>query len=281
MSKLIGEPALQSSRSRWLSIHQEKPSTQEWRVWKKANRLWSTPSGKLYVPLGTWLRPHRERRVMLCAYHYKNRLAVRVMDGFVICRQRSASLYRETDHVIRYQDIPSEAVPSTVVHEDDMCWRLVQKCQVIHSNNRLDWSTFSSFIESLDPWEKDLLRNTRLRVDPASRGIGTSTQFLCGKRWIIKVPKARRIWLGSEHIFGRANRHWQRAIEEEQLSDSYRAECSGMLAILRFLIRLAEYTDMVGTWVGRVGTDSQSLLDRVFESNATMVIIHTDMAQHP
>jgi hypothetical protein len=38
-----------------------------------------------------------------------------------------------------------------------------------------------------------------------------------------------------------------------------------MLAIMRFLIRLAEYTDMFGDWIGTIGTDSKSLLDRLFE----------------
>ena len=46
--------------------------------------------------------------------------------------------------------------------------------------------------------------------------------------------------------------------------DSYRAECSGMLSILRFLIRLAEFTAMDGTWRGTIGTDSQSMLDTIF-----------------
>lgn len=92
-SKLAGAPTLQSSRLRWLSIHQENPSKAEWRLWKEANRfLWSTPSGNLDVPLGKWLQPHRTRRVELFAYHYRNRVAVRVMDGYVVCRKRSDGL---------------------------------------------------------------------------------------------------------------------------------------------------------------------------------------------
>jgi hypothetical protein len=46
--------------------------------------------------------------------------------------------------------------------------------------------------------------------------------------------------------------------------DSYRAECSGMLSILRFLTRLAEFTAMDGTWTGIIGTHSQSMLDTIF-----------------
>ena len=46
--------------------------------------------------------------------------------------------------------------------------------------------------------------------------------------------------------------------------DSYRAECSGLLSILRFLIRLSEFSDMFEEWRGAIGTDSQSMLDRLF-----------------
>jgi hypothetical protein len=49
--------------------------------------------------------------------------------------------------------------------------------------------------------------------------------------------------------------------------DSYRAECTGMLSLLRFLLRIAQYTSMEGPWRGLIGTDSQSLLDRVYEDS--------------
>jgi hypothetical protein len=48
--------------------------------------------------------------------------------------------------------------------------------------------------------------------------------------------------------------------------DSYRAECSGMLSLLRFLIRLGEYTFRVDQWSGTIGTDSHSMLERLFGS---------------
>jgi hypothetical protein len=51
--------------------------------------------------------------------------------------------------------------------------------------------------------------------------------------------------------------------------DSYRAECSGMLSFLRFLIRLAEFTAMYEPWCGVIGTDSQSMTDRLFQRDPT------------
>jgi hypothetical protein len=46
--------------------------------------------------------------------------------------------------------------------------------------------------------------------------------------------------------------------------DSYCAECSGMLSILRFLIRVGEYAFRVGNWSGTIGTDSRSMLEKLF-----------------
>ncbi|KAI2493074.1 hypothetical protein MHU86_21458 [Fragilaria crotonensis] len=271
-TKLSGNPSLQSSRSRWNGVHQEKPSPLEWRLWRKANRLWSQPSGRLDVPLGRWLRKHRDRRIELFAYQYRNRLAVRVADGFVVRRQsqQSYTRYEETSRVIRYLNIPNEAVPTTVVHNDDLSWEVIRRGMVLCSNvAQSDMSTFSSFIESLAPWEIDILRHTTLSVDPrmavwelqehfqagtdgSSKHHGTQGAF----GWIVTTSSGERIASGNGPSRGAK-------------IDSYRAECSGMLTFLRFLIRLAEYTDMFGTWVGRVGTDSQSMLDRLFGKQNT------------
>ncbi len=46
--------------------------------------------------------------------------------------------------------------------------------------------------------------------------------------------------------------------------DSYRAEWSGMLSLLRFLVRLGDYTHKPVEWSGTIGTDSQSMLKTLF-----------------
>ncbi|KAI2510304.1 hypothetical protein MHU86_4028 [Fragilaria crotonensis] len=179
-SKLTGEPSLQSSRPRWHSIHQDKPSIAEWRLWRKANKLWAYPSGRLLVPLGRWLRNQRDRRGEFSAYQYRNRLAVRVEGGFVMCHPQSSALYLETDQVVKYCDIPNEAVPVTVVHKSEACWEVTHRCEAIYNAPRVDWSTFHSFIDSLEPWETDLLRRTRLYVDPRLAVMELQDSFQAG-----------------------------------------------------------------------------------------------------
>ena len=55
--------------------------------------------------------------------------------------------------------------------------------------------------------------------------------------------------------------------------DSYRAECTGMLSFLRFLLRIATYANSDIPWRGLVGTDSQSMLDRLFKKGSNPGIL--------
>ena len=47
--------------------------------------------------------------------------------------------------------------------------------------------------------------------------------------------------------------------------DSYRAEAYGMLYVLRFLKRVAEFIGQGDEWHGILATDSQSLLDTIMD----------------
>lgn len=53
--------------------------------------------------------------------------------------------------------------------------------------------------------------------------------------------------------------------------DSYRAECTGMLSLLRFLFRLAQFVNMDNAWRGLIGTDSQSqsMLNTLYDDDET------------
>ena len=125
--------------------------------------------------------------------------------------------------------------------------------------------TFEEFVHNLEPWEVDLLRHTELFADPytACLELQHETGFLAGSDgsekfgtdgafgWMISTTGGERVACGK----GPSRGH---------VMDSYRAECSGMLSILRFIIRLAEFTAAATTWEGTIGTDSQSMLDTIF-----------------
>jgi hypothetical protein len=108
-----------------------------------------------------------------------------------------------------------------------------------------------------------LLQHTELVVDPFTACLELQGNFVaCSDGssisrtdgsfgWIISTIQGEQVASGMGPSRG-------------SVMDSYCAECSGMLAVLRFLIRIAAYTDMVGQWCGTIGADSQSMLDTIF-----------------
>ena len=50
-SKLVGQALLQSRRTRWIHVNQDRPSEAEWALWRRANLLWTTADGQLHTPL--------------------------------------------------------------------------------------------------------------------------------------------------------------------------------------------------------------------------------------
>lgn len=82
----------------------------------------------------------------------------------------------------------------------------------------------------------------------SSEKLGTDGSF----GWIIRMLQGERTSMGMGPSRG-------------QVMDTYCAECSSMLFILRFLIRISEQTNLVEEiWHGTIGTDSQSMLDTIF-----------------
>ncbi len=137
-------------------------------------------------------------------------------------KDQTDCVYCETEKVIRYQEIPNDAVPATVEYEENL-WRVVQICKALPTVHRMDWSTFSFFLDSLDPWENDLLRNTRMNVDPRLAVLELQNNFLAGsdpQSSKHKVPSVGLLVSGERIATGNGP-------SRGATVDSYRAECSG------------------------------------------------------
>ena len=122
------------------------------------------------------------------------------------------------------------------------------------------FETFDDFVNTLAPWEIDILRMTKMHLDPnatcealsshglraASDGsVRLSTQGAFG--WALNTGDGFQVATGMGPARG-------------PRPSSYRAEAYGLLSILRFFIRLAEFTGMVEPWDGVLATDSQCVL---------------------
>ena len=266
-----------SSTTLWLSIYQARPSATQWILWRKANKLWSAPKGRLHQPLGLWLPPNEDRRLSLPVYVHDNTLALRVHDAYQVYELdayvRQVGSHRPT--ALRYEDLhpavdPAEvhpAVDPAEVHEaPDGQWTVrsvthrwtqrVHRCAIpltaiseCYHRGKLISSSMS-----LSHWIlrtcASIFRCTSMRgVADGSVKFETNGSF----GWIAANTEGYRV----ASPMGPA-----RCAQ----MDSYHAECTGMLSLLpRFLIRLAMYTNMDNPWRGLlVGTDSQSMIDRLF-----------------
>jgi hypothetical protein len=105
MSKLAGRISLYSSVTQGIRVHQERPSETEWKLWKKANSLWSDAQGNLYQPLGAWLHTRTLKRQRHFAYTFKNRLAIRMGDSYHIHKRRRHRRYTSTGVVVPLEDL--------------------------------------------------------------------------------------------------------------------------------------------------------------------------------
>ncbi len=264
-SKLCGHPSLMSSTTTFLHIHQGRPSEAEWQLWRKVNRLWSTEDGRFHQPLGPWLLSIHKQRASHFAYMFLNRMVViRTTDNYLVCQPIDSTTYKETFYQIPFQSIPEKAVPITVrpsIHTTH--WNLQAKTTIMQQLDPQFVShsaTFEDYMRSPEPCEYDLLTHTDLMLDPYA----TCHALVHGIRavsdgsvhhdnhgafaWTLSSDRGERLAFGKGPVRGLN-------------LTPFRAEGVGLLSLLRFLIRIAEYTMMHEPWQGIVATDSKSLLD--------------------
>ena len=265
-SKYRGVPSLQSSRTTWLEVHQEKPSEKAWRTWRRANLLWSHQDGRLKVPLQEWLHETTRLRNRYAAYRFRSRVWIRQAEGDKYMEYRMQTTNISEQYPLRevsFNQLPKEVTPAEIRHKTSGAWEVSGHLAPYRYPSPVPPSrvaTFDMYVDTLDPWEKDLLQHHTLFADAFT---------IC---WTAQV-NLRVVSDGSAHPPSKASFGWMMSNREGERAaqgmgpvrgrtlHSYRAEATGMLSALRFLIRLREFCQMHERWTGIVATDSQSLLD--------------------
>ena len=276
-SMLRGDPALQSTTTRWHTIHQERPSDIVWSLWRRANLRWSHPSGILIQPLlGPWLRPivHDHRRQHF-AYIRGDTLYLRQPDGlfqvFHHDRRDQATFHPSHTGVLyhRFSKLPVLSIPVdvvTVLGDTENGWIVQRPLSPIFSvppaySSQRQANTFQDYtIKTLKAWEYELLRHTRIIANTddivttaleqgfrvVSDGSVKEAHGNGSFGWVLSSTRGERIISGAGPAKGRA-------------LHSYRAEAYGLLSVMRFLIQYREYTRSTSEWPGILATDAQSV----------------------
>jgi hypothetical protein len=62
LTKQQGSPSDRRSATTRVQVRQDRPSEDEWKLWRRTNQLWSSQDGVLHRPLGEWLHPLPRQR---------------------------------------------------------------------------------------------------------------------------------------------------------------------------------------------------------------------------
>jgi exonuclease III len=265
-SYVSGEPSLQSSFNQNLPVLQEKPSEKAWKIWKKAQTIWSQSDGRLRVPLGKWNKRHHERRNQHFAYLAEQKLYIRLKKGsprYRVCNQKTVFTYIETEREILLNQIPERALAIQVTGTTKQNqWRVCSTASATRRGEKTNpiCATFEEYIDTLDEWEKSLLKHTELLIDPYSASDIISDSFKAVSDGSVLYNMEGSYGWTMRNVHGDSIAQGMGPVTGNQLN-SYRAEGVGLLALLRFLYRLAKFTGAITeSWEGVIATDSLSIL---------------------
>ena len=266
-SKLHGNPSRMSSMTMGEVIYQERPAELEWKLWRKANRLWSHHDNTMVQPLGQWLQNchslHQQHQSYMSAGDV---LWTRYESTYCKCLEYPRSVnqpyfrYGETNTYREWEDLPIDSIPAEAQYKGLGLWRQIGRVVAFDPPPDIQPVTFHQYISTLDEWEIELLEHTTLFADPRAIGVALDHG--------IRAVSDGSEWYSTQGSFG-----W--AISDDaghrvatctgparsKTPYSYRSESYGMLSLLCFLKRLSEYINQWEPWQGTVATDSLSLID--------------------
>jgi hypothetical protein len=181
-SKLAGQISLQSSTTKWIKINQERPSEKEWTLYRKANRLWSDENGNLITLLRKWLLPIHQQRNQHFAYRHRRQVWIRDQSfQYREYRMSSQGYIRECSWAGALEQLPPLSLPVELSTSTDGRWRIsLPTHSTVSPPPTITMSataTFDAFVDTLEPWERDLLSHLTLELDPFSICLDTHRKF--------------------------------------------------------------------------------------------------------
>jgi len=238
LTMLQGMRSRLSSKTKWHHFNQSKPSTKAWKLWRRANGLWSRDNGTLTEPLREWLQQPSLHRRTWHAYQDSNELLY-IQRNFqesptysiyfpLATKSQTHTYYSpfELDHT---HTIPSDAAPVSAEDCNNGTWRICRNTaygmvtHTIASSSNLD---FMAYVGTLDPWELDLLHFVQLQSDIYTQLlINLSTVFPLQ----VMAPSSTKRTVRSDGYSApmRAN-DWYKHMARSEDTNQHRTERRGM-----------------------------------------------------
>lgn len=277
---------MMSSTTLMLTPHQDNPSESTWRLWRKANEIWSdSRTGTLRQPLGRWLHPVQKQRQQHFAYKYNRGLWIRQNCEENIYQYHKFTPgrgYQSCNTTRPLAHLPSTARPVDVDLNDLDKWQIQPHSSPVNrSIGEISdgINSFLTFVTTLKPWERQYLQHVCLTVEPdrlctegllTLRAVSDGSVLPTGESsfgWVVSTVHGERMATGMGPVSG-------------SQPNSYRAEACGMLSLLLFLSRIAEFTSTTGQWEGVIATDSESLLNTLSGTKRMRIGDVEDPSEH-
>ena len=238
----LGNHSPTSPKCRLHWFYQERPPDDAWKLWQRANCLWSDEHGNLTTPLGAWLFPPSQQRMKWPFYYDSVTDSLYAHDEGSNYRSYFVNPNRQTQTPINsfvLDSLPHTASPVTVSQIQDR-WQHDQAILPILQQPPLQQpESFDEYLSSLAHWEKELFRSYHTDAssdevisyltDPSLSASDGSVwkPFIGAFGWILRLPSGKKVSCAGPAFGYRIT--------------SYRAEAYGILSYLRFLYRLKQY----------------------------------------
>ena len=125
-------------------------------------------------------------------------------------------------------------------------------------------TTFAEYVASLPAWESKILQYAEFVAEPFEFCVDLQPQLRAVSDGSVRHGTQGAFGWSMRNEFGATVASGMGPARGGGVVTSYRAEAYGMLSMLRFLIRMAEFAKMQLPLKGIVATDNQSLLDTLF-----------------
>lgn len=265
---LAGKMGKWSNTTKLHHFNQGRPNKKVWNLWLKANLLWSD-GVRLHQPLGPWLVDSSAQRQQACAYFDSNddSLYLQVPNGGFRRYSLDGEFFTNVSQAGEQVQIPPTALPTTMhINDEGMPeWSSPNlRSTIFHTPRGPPPGTFEEFLADLPPWESSLFHSLQLETDPFTLlDYLISEPFSCTSDgsvrflregsfgWALSLNNNTNLAHCSGPVFG-------------SKPTSYRAEGYGLLSMIRFLIRLADYCQCRDNMNKcNMASDNLSLVDNV------------------
>lgn len=246
-------------------FNQPCPDAISWTIWRTFLRTFSTIRGELNTPLGHWTVPLDQcRHWPQWAYNSaEDRLFRHVTNSSYRSMTRKSTRRFDYTHTGKPEAPPPSTSPIRVTVRHDLLVPSLASGNPTAPVADTVFVTFDKFISSLPAWEHELLKDCHLLVPPSE-----IMQFLnqdgggsCGSDGSVK-HLAATFGFVLAHSLSRTLLAKGRGPAPGAKPNSFRSESYGLLAVLRFLIRLIEYTGTPLTVAPIVYLDNSSVVKR-------------------